>query len=155
GDDGDSLFLIVRGDVRIVRDAVGSARTVAVLSRGDCVGEIALLLGVPRTASAIAATDVEALVVGRGALDALFAQSHTFVTRARSIAGERVELLQRKEERPAHLIWVSNLSDYPTEGLALLLAQALRANLGEDASLLVVGDAGPAPPDTTIGGVRH
>jgi NTE family protein len=156
GDDGDTLFLIVRGDVRIVREVVGSARNVAVLSRGDCVGEIALLYGGPRTASAIAATDVEALIVGRGAVDALFTQSRTFATRARSIAGERVELVQRHEERPAHLIWVSNLSRYPTAGLALLMAQAMRANLGEDASLLVLQDAGSATrTDTTTRGVRH
>jgi NTE family protein len=156
GDDGDNLFLIVRGDVRIVREAVGRERSVAVLSRGDCVGEIALLYGGPRTASAIAATDVEALIVGRGAVDALLAQSRTVVSRARSLADERVELLQRREERPAHLIWVSNLSSYPTEGLALLMAQAMRANLGEDASLLVLQDAGSATPAaTTIGGLRQ
>jgi NTE family protein len=156
GDDGDTLFLIVRGDVRIVREVVGSPRNIAVLSRGDCVGEIALLFGLPRTASAIAATDVEVLIVGRGAADALFAQSRTFMSRARSIAGERVELLQRHEERPAHLVWVTNLTRYPTEGLVQLVAQAMRANLGEDASVLRLGEAGSATNTaTTTGGVRH
>jgi NTE family protein len=155
GDKGDTLFLIVRGDVRIVREVEGSARSVAVLSRGDCVGEIALLFGVPRTASAVAATDVEALIVGQGAGDALFAQSRAFVRRARTIAGERVEHLPR-QDRPPHLVWVSNFSRYPTEGLALLMAQAMRANLGEDASLLVLGEAGSATVATTIaGGVRR
>jgi NTE family protein len=156
GDDGDALFLIVRGDVRLLREVEGSARSVAVLSRGDCVGEIALLFGGPQTASAIAATDVEALIVGQGASDALFAQSRGFVRLARSLAGERVELLERFEARRPLLVWVSNLSSYPTEGLALLMAQAMRAHLGEDASVLVLEDAGSAPTSaTTSGGVKR
>jgi NTE family protein len=156
GDNGDALYLIVRGDVRLVREVEGGARSVAMLSRGDCVGEIALLFGAPHTASAIAATDVEALIVGQGAGDALFAQSRAFVRLARSIAGERVELLQRHEARRPLLVWVSNSSRYPTEGLALLLAQAMRANLGEDASVVVLQDAGSAPSSaTTAGGVRR
>jgi NTE family protein len=156
GETGDTLFLIVRGDVRIVREVDGSARSVAVLSRGDLVGEIAPLHGVPRTASAIAATDVEALIVGQGAAEALFAQSRTFERRARAIAGERVELLERDEARPPHLVWVTNSSRYPTEGLALLVAQAMRAQLGEDASVLVLREAGStASTATTARGVRR
>src|SRR5262249_17791411 len=75
GEQGDQMFLIVEGEVRIVREAGGSERDVAVLSRGDCLGEIAPLLRVPRVASVIAATDVEALIVGGGSANVLFAQS--------------------------------------------------------------------------------
>jgi predicted acylesterase/phospholipase RssA len=58
--------------------------------------------------------------------------------------------------QPQRLVWVSNSSRHPTEGLALLTAQAMRANLGEDASLLVLGRAGSATTTTaTAGGVRR
>ncbi|OXS58904.1 hypothetical protein B1A99_13165 [Cohnella sp. CIP 111063] len=52
GDPGDKLYLIVRGRFEIVKlGADGEERRVAVLQDGDHFGEIALLKGVPRTAT--------------------------------------------------------------------------------------------------------
>ena len=52
GDDGDRFYVIEHGTARVVWD--GAARPDLV--DGDCFGEIALLLDVPRTASVIATT---------------------------------------------------------------------------------------------------
>jgi NTE family protein len=154
GDPGDTLFVIVRGYVCIERENGGCARRVAVLSRGDTVGEVALVSGVPRTASAVVTGDAEVLIVGRRAFDALAAQSRAFSRRAHAVAGERVEL-GRAEGRPPHLVWVSNMSTHRAEGLALLTAQAMRAHLGAEASLLVLGAPGSSTTATTEGGVRR
>ncbi len=62
---GDSLFVLVRGavDVRITRD--GQARSVAKLGAGDCVGEMSLLTGDPRSATVVAEGEVEAVEIGK------------------------------------------------------------------------------------------
>ena len=66
GDPGDSLYIVIEGSVRIVvSSAKGEEATVALLGPGECVGDLALLDGRPRSASAIAAERSRALVVTR------------------------------------------------------------------------------------------
>jgi hypothetical protein len=50
---GDSMFVLVRGavDVRIAKN--GEMKSVAKLGAGDCVGEMSLLTGDPRTATVV------------------------------------------------------------------------------------------------------
>jgi CRP-like cAMP-binding protein len=60
GDAGDCYVLIADGRVDVTDDG----RLLATLGPGDGVGEIALLRDVPRTATATAATDVEAYTIG-------------------------------------------------------------------------------------------
>jgi CRP-like cAMP-binding protein len=67
GDPGDSLHIVVEGGVRVaVLSARGEEATVALLGPGECVGDLALLDGRPRSASAIAALPTKTLVVTRG-----------------------------------------------------------------------------------------
>ncbi len=64
GDAGDGMYILASGDVRIViESAQGREVTVAVLGEGDVLGELSILDGSPRSASAIAHTPVEALYV--------------------------------------------------------------------------------------------
>ncbi len=75
GDPGDSLYIVVQGSVRIVLvSAKGEEATVAVLGPGECVGDLALLDGKPRSASAIAAEETRALVVMREAFTSWLSQ---------------------------------------------------------------------------------
>ncbi|MCH8161798.1 MAG: cyclic nucleotide-binding domain-containing protein, partial [Chloroflexi bacterium] len=56
GDPGDSLYIVIEGGVRIVvASPKGEEATVALLGPGECVGDLALLDGKPRSASAEAA----------------------------------------------------------------------------------------------------
>lgn len=59
GDTGDKFFFLLKGKVRIsqIVDGVGE-EALAILEEGDYFGEMALILGVPRSAHAIAHTDV-------------------------------------------------------------------------------------------------
>jgi CRP/FNR family cyclic AMP-dependent transcriptional regulator len=66
GDPGDALYSIVEGRVRITMlSPVGSEATLALLGPGECVGDMALLDGGPRSATATATTASRALVVTR------------------------------------------------------------------------------------------
>lgn len=67
GEQGDSLFLIARGAVHVVRQENGAETLLDVLGGGDVVGEMALLTGEPRVASIRAATPVALIQVGRDA----------------------------------------------------------------------------------------
>lgn len=65
GASGESMFVLVKGgvDVRIAFD--GPAKSVAKLGAGDCIGEMSLLTGDPRTATVVAEEPVEAVEIGK------------------------------------------------------------------------------------------
>ena len=66
GDAGDALYLIEAGRVRIhIRDADGDDVTLAELARGDFFGEMALLDGKARSASATVVEDARLAVLPR------------------------------------------------------------------------------------------
>jgi uncharacterized membrane protein len=70
GDPGDSMFIIVSGEVEIFfRNATGQRVALETAVAGHFLGEISLLDGGARTASAVATKDVESLVVDRGDLE--------------------------------------------------------------------------------------
>ena len=66
GDDGDSLMIVLAGRAKI-SNITSDAREIVLnfLGKGDVIGEIAILDGAPRTASAFAIDDTEALVLYR------------------------------------------------------------------------------------------
>ena len=65
-DPGDSLHIIIEGSVRITTlSPDGQEATLALLERGECFGELSLLDGRPRSASAIASKATKTLVVTR------------------------------------------------------------------------------------------
>ncbi len=79
GDQGDEIFLIRRGRVRILLPLEGGKRHhLATLPRGIFFGEIAFLDRGERSADAIAVTDAELYVVSRARFDAL-AMEHPVV----------------------------------------------------------------------------
>jgi NADH dehydrogenase len=74
GDRGDWLYIILDGEVEVVRDGLGRDQIVVTrLQRGDCFGEIALISDMPRNATVRTCTAVNVLAVDREAFQALFA----------------------------------------------------------------------------------
>ena len=66
GDPGDALFVIVTGDVKIsLPSETGEEAILATLGPGEVFGELALLDGAPRSASATALSATEIVVLPR------------------------------------------------------------------------------------------
>jgi NTE family protein len=153
GDVGDALFVLVRGEVRIVVTGATGTQTLSVLHEGDCFGETSLISGEPRMASAVAASDAEILIVGKRAFDGLAEQSRAFMRRARALSEERVVL---NRPRPPRLVWIDNRTRLSTETLASLVAQALHADHGERTVLLSIsGSATSATTNNVVMGSRR
>jgi CRP/FNR family cyclic AMP-dependent transcriptional regulator len=73
GDPGDSLYVVRSGSVELFfKNDTGHKIVVETARAGDFFGEVSLMDGGPRTASAVVLADLEALVVDRGDLDAFF-----------------------------------------------------------------------------------
>lgn len=69
---GDSLFFIASGDVVVfTTDAEGTNHEIARLQEGSLLGEMAAVSADPRSASVVAASDVEAIIVQSQTLAAL------------------------------------------------------------------------------------
>jgi CRP/FNR family transcriptional regulator, cyclic AMP receptor protein len=76
GDAGDYLYVLTSGLVKVIVAAEsGVQTTLAIRSRGDLLGEFALLDNKPRTATARAAGPVTALKIGASAFAAITDQS--------------------------------------------------------------------------------
>ena len=100
GDPGDALFVIVAGEVKIsLPSETGDEAILATLRPGDVFGELALLDGAPRSASASALTPTETVILPRDRFRELIA-TETGVRDAllASIAGELRRLTTHVEE---------------------------------------------------------
>ena len=75
GAQGDSFFLIDRGNVRVLRRLGGTPREVARLHEGECFGEGAMLTGQERTATVVAATDVDLLMIDKAGFQDIVANN--------------------------------------------------------------------------------
>ncbi|HXU22456.1 MAG TPA: Crp/Fnr family transcriptional regulator [Tepidiformaceae bacterium] len=66
GEPGDALYVVMDGRIRVsVLSTEGSEATLAFMDRGDCVGELALFDGGPRSATATAIEATRTFIVTR------------------------------------------------------------------------------------------
>jgi CRP/FNR family cyclic AMP-dependent transcriptional regulator len=73
GEPGESLFVVQSGEIELfIKDTAGQKIVLTVSREGDVFGELSLLDSGPRTATAVALTDSELLVLDRGDLMLLF-----------------------------------------------------------------------------------
>ena len=100
GDPGDALFVIVSGDVKIsLPSETGDEAILATLRPGDVFGELALLDGAPRSASATALGPTETVVLPRDRFRELIAQeAGVRDALLAAIAGELRRLTRHVEE---------------------------------------------------------
>ena len=69
GDLGTEMFIIQEGEVEIIKHIAGESHTLSRLEKGDFFGEMALLEAMPRTADAIALTDVKVVAINGSRFD--------------------------------------------------------------------------------------
>ncbi len=94
GTDGDSLFIIVSGSVRVeVTTQEGITSTVARLGRGSYFGEMSLLTGEPRSASVYADTETEVILVEKAGLAPLLESDNDIAVSLSEMLEKRMEEL--------------------------------------------------------------
>jgi CRP-like cAMP-binding protein len=104
GDAGDFLYVVTSGLVKVIVAAVSGAQTMlAIRSRGDLVGEFALLDNKPRTATARAAGPVTALKVGSAAFLTVASRSPT--VQAAITMYLLAKMRSTTERRAAERVW--------------------------------------------------
>ncbi len=109
GDPGESLFIVVTGEIELfIKDVVGQKIVLHSAQAGDMFGELAMLDSGPRTATALALMDSEVLVLDRDDLMLLF---------------------QRKPEAALHML--ASLSGLTRKADALLRTRVSR-NVNEE-----------------------
>ena len=100
GEPGDSLMVLASGRVRVyVRNVTGGNAEVRQLESGAFFGEISLLSGKPRTATIIAASACEVLILDRTATDEIVAKHPQVLDTLRSIYRERQDSDEELEAR--------------------------------------------------------
>jgi putative peptide zinc metalloprotease protein len=134
GDPPTAFFVVRRGSVQIVEEdpLTGTDRVLRTVAKGDSFGELGLLDGAPRSATARAVGGVELYEVARGVFDALLADRATAERFAPTVA-------QAWELRG--LPCFAALSD---DQLATLLGDGRWLTLGPDAVLMREGEPGDA-----------
>jgi len=86
GDPGDALFIVAKGRVQIKAE---SGSSIAELSAGDAFGEMALLSGGTRTATAVPVSDVELLEIDRGDFDRMLANDGQLAKAVQRLSHDR------------------------------------------------------------------
>jgi len=69
GELGTEMFIIQEGEVQIVKTIGGETHLLSTLEKGDFFGEMAVLDDVPRSADAVARTEVKLLVINGARFD--------------------------------------------------------------------------------------
>ena len=69
GEVGTEMYVIQSGSVAIVKKVKDELKTLSVLEKGDFFGEMSILEDVPRTADAVARTDIELVRINKSTFD--------------------------------------------------------------------------------------
>lgn len=94
GDSGDSLFIIISGEVEIsVSDGSGRSSHLADLAAGDYFGEMSLLTGEPRSASVAAKRETEVIVVEKRGMSQLLEGESSILEPLSDMLDRRLEEL--------------------------------------------------------------
>jgi len=95
GDVGESLYLVCSGAIAIS----SGPRQLAVLERNACLGEMALISGLPRSATATALSDGRLLRIGSDDFSSLLAsEPEIALALLRTLAGRLRAALKRRQE---------------------------------------------------------
>ncbi len=75
GERGEDMYVIQSGLVQILKRVGDDQRPLATLGRGEFLGEMAILNGKPRTATAVVLEDARCLVLGAATLEQMIANN--------------------------------------------------------------------------------
>ncbi len=98
GQEGNSMFVIVRGGVKVQIPENDYQKTINKLKANDFFGEMSLLTGQPRTATVIAEEETEVIQIKKSALKPLFEANPELMKAICDIIEERRALLFQKDD---------------------------------------------------------
>jgi Flp pilus assembly CpaE family ATPase len=97
GDAADSLYVVVSGRLRIsAADEAGHQKVLAFAAAGEMVGEMGVLSGEPRSATAVATDDTDLLQLRKADFDALLADDVDLMRDVGRVVAARRETTQRR-----------------------------------------------------------
>jgi CRP/FNR family cyclic AMP-dependent transcriptional regulator len=144
GEPGTEAYLLEEGRVRLIKKVRGAERSLMVLKPGDLFGESALLVGAPRSSTAVALSPGLALALDQATLQNLLEHNP-------AIASRVVKQLVRRLRDAEDQIEIMMLTDTQSKVVASLLKLAQQARDAASASASVGGaGAGAGPVAFTI-----
>jgi CRP-like cAMP-binding protein len=97
GSAGDSLFLVDRGELRVLRRMGGAPREIARIGAGECFGEMAMLTGQQRTATVVASTDVDVFMIDKAGFQDILAGNPDVAVDISALLAQRRAALHEAE----------------------------------------------------------
>jgi CRP/FNR family cyclic AMP-dependent transcriptional regulator len=111
GEQGEEMFVIQSGLVQILKRVGSDERPLATLGRGEFLGEMAILNGKPRTATAVVLEDAKCLVIDAATLEQMVSSNTEIALRlvkklARRLdsADEMIQLLLHPDPKARVLL---------------------------------------------------
>lgn len=113
GDPGDAWYVISEGTARVLKKGDAGTREIAMLKRGECFGEIAILDGAARSATVEAASALTLFRFRRarfedlldqgslGAYKLVVAMARVLSQRQRELTRQLAELMEQRNDRSA------------------------------------------------------
>lgn len=95
GQEGNSMFVIIRGSVKVQVPEKDYQKTINTLGENDFFGEMSLLTGEPRSANVVAIEESEVLRIDRAGLKPIFEGNPALVDAVSQLVEERRELLKQ------------------------------------------------------------
>src|SRR4051794_39901656 len=90
GEPGDALFIVTGGRIRLsTTDPSGNEKILTYFTDGQFFGEMSLLTGAPRSATATAETDAQLLVLDKRAFDQLLASDAQIMREMLKVVSQR------------------------------------------------------------------
>jgi CRP-like cAMP-binding protein len=102
GDHGDSMFMVLEGEVRARVNIGGKETTLATMGVGECFGELAIMDQGPRSADVVANQPTVLIKVSEAALKKMFAEAPAlaapFMLALTRVITQRVRVLTKRYE---------------------------------------------------------
>lgn len=120
GEPGDSLFIVETGEIDVVDERAG-AQKIATLRENGVLGEMALLTGEPRSATAVATTDARVWVLLKEHFDRILAVSPETAGIVKALVMSRIADLQERSAIPPEVAaaWYEKASRHVDDELIL------------------------------------
>jgi CRP/FNR family transcriptional regulator, cyclic AMP receptor protein len=118
GESGEVMFVIQSGAVRITKLAGGEQKVLAVLGPGEFLGEMAILNGKPRTATATVVEATRCLLIEAKTLESMVARNAEIALRLIKKLAKRldsadtlVEILMHRDPKARVMLALSRLAE--------------------------------------------